>query len=189
LKRLLACICLAALNACQDESAEKPQPVTMTATSVGHFCQMDMLEHPGPKAQIHLVGLPGMPLFFSQVRDAIAYLRMPEQSHDVAAIYVSDMGEAVSWQVPGPDNWIAAETAHYVLGSNRAGGMGAPELVPFAGADAARGFIDRYGGHVVALDEIPDEAVLAPVQKPGAVGRDDDDLSERLRALSKERTN
>ena len=186
MKRLLACICLAALTACQEESAEKPRPVTMTATAVGHFCQMDMLEHPGPKAQVHLVGLPGMPLFFSQVRDAIAYMRMPEQSHDIAAIYVSDMGEAVSWQTPGPDNWIDAESAHYVLESRRTGGMGAPELVPFAGADAARDFIDR---HLIALGDISDEAVLAPVLKPASVGRDDDDLSGRLRALSKERTN
>jgi nitrous oxide reductase accessory protein NosL len=30
----------------------------MTEEAVGHFCQMELLEHPGPKAQAHLDGLP-----------------------------------------------------------------------------------------------------------------------------------
>lgn len=189
MKRSLAFICLLALAACQEETAEKPQAVTMTATALGHFCQMNMLEHPGPKAQVHLDGLPGAPLFFSQVRDAIAYLRMPEQSHEITAIYVSDMGRAPSWQSPGRDNWIAAEGAVYVLGSGREGGMGAPEVVPFADVQAAEAFIDRHGGHAVALEDIPDTAVLSPVQQPQMADTEDDDFAARLRALSQERMN
>ncbi|WP_397544599.1 nitrous oxide reductase accessory protein NosL [Roseovarius salis] len=189
MKRLLCGLCLVALAACRDDTAEIPEAVTMTASAVGHYCQMNMLEHPGPKAQVHLQGLPGAPRFFSQVRDAIAYLRMPEQSHEIAAVYVSDMGAAPSWESPGRDNWIAAGSAVYVLGSGRVGGMGAPEVVPFADAVAADDFISRHGGRRVALADIPDDAVLAPVAQKREETTEDDDFAERLRALSTERTN
>ncbi len=188
MKRLAVILCLAILPACQEDTADIPQAVTMTASAVGHFCQMNMLEHPGPKAQVHLTGLPGTPLFFSQVRDAVAYLRMPEQSHEIAAVYVSDMASAASWEIPGADNWIPASTAHYVVGSSRTGGMGAPELVPFSDAASAVQFAQRHGGQVQELADIPDTAVLAPVTT-SATTPDDDDFADRLRALSQERTN
>ncbi len=190
MKLLFVPICLALLAACQQEAAEKPRAVTMTEVAVGHFCQMNLLEHPGPKAQVHLDGLAGTPLFFSQVRDAVAYLRMPEQSHAIAAIYVSDMGSAPSWDAPGRDNWTSAETAHYVIGSGRAGGMGAAEVVPFADRPAAERFAAAHGGRVVALDDIPAAAVLAP-DAAGAEAEADatDDFKMRLRALSDERIN
>lgn len=151
------------LSGCKEEVAERPMPVVMTAEAVGHYCQMDLLEHPGPKAQVHLSGLPD-PLFFSQVRDAIAYQRMPEQSHAIAAIYVSDMSRAATWEDPGPDNWIAAEEAIFVVGATVKGGMGAPELIPFADSEAAAAFIAVHGGEVLSLSHIPDDMVLAPVE-------------------------
>lgn len=160
---LLAALATLALGGCQEKAAERPLPVAMTAEAVGHYCQMDLLQHPGPKAQVHLAGLPA-PLFFSQVRDAVAYQRMPEQSHTITAIYVSDMGVAPSWEQPGAGNWIAAEVAVYVVGATVAGGMGAPELVPFSRREAAEAFAARNGGEVVALDAVPDEAILAPVE-------------------------
>ncbi|MGR3697836.1 MAG: nitrous oxide reductase accessory protein NosL [Roseovarius sp.] len=162
--RLIALTLVAlALSGCKEDSAERPLPVTMTAEAVGHYCQMDLLEHPGPKAQVHLAGPPD-PLFFSQVRDAIAYQRMPEQNYAITAIYVSDMGAAPSWHAPGADNWIAADTAVYVVGATVAGGMGAPELVPFADRAAAEDFATRNGGEVLSLLSVPDEMVLAPVE-------------------------
>ncbi|MBP9950288.1 MAG: nitrous oxide reductase accessory protein NosL, partial [Cypionkella sp.] len=57
--RPLLILLLLALPACRDETAAIPQPLEMTAQTVGHFCQMNVLEHPGPKGQIHLEGLPG----------------------------------------------------------------------------------------------------------------------------------
>ncbi len=164
MKRVLVLVLAAhALTACKEELAERPMPVVMTAEAVGHYCQMDLLEHPGPKAQVHLGGLPD-PLFFSQVRDAIAYQRMPEQSHAIAAIYVSDMSRAASWEEPGPDNWIAAEEAIFVVGTAVKGGMGAPELIPFADSAAAAAFIAVNGGEILSLSDIPDDMVLAPVE-------------------------
>ena len=178
---------LLALAACrEDETAALPQPVTMTGEAVGHFCQMNLLEHPGPKAQVHLDGLP-WPLFFSQVRDAVAYQRMPEQSHMIRVIYVSDMGAAAArWDDPGPDNWIAADSALYVVGADVVGGMEAPELVPFSDRAAADAFVARHGGQVLGLADIADTEVLAPVEFEGDIGEGDDtDFEQRLRALSR----
>ncbi|KPQ07184.1 MAG: putative lipoprotein involved in nitrous oxide reduction [Rhodobacteraceae bacterium HLUCCA12] len=182
----LLALSVLALAACREDSAETlPDPVTMTAEAVGHFCQMNLLEHPGPKAQVHLDGMP-WPLFFSQVRDAVAYQRMPEQSHLITAIYVSDMAApGADWDDPGADNWITADDAHYVVGADVEGGMGAPELVPFSNRDAAEDFVNQHGGTVLALSDIADDDVLAPVEFDGDIGSgDDSDFDERLRALS-----
>jgi copper chaperone NosL len=171
-----------ALAACQEEAAQNTDPLPLTPETVGHFCQMNLLEHEGPKAQVHLDGLPGLPLFFSQVSDLVVYLRLPEQSATVLAIYVSDMGaDGATWGEPGIVNWIDARTAHYVVGAAVEGGMGAPEVVPFADPAEAQAFAAEKGGVVMALDDIPDEAVAAPLSE-AATG--EDDYARRLKALS-----
>jgi len=154
----------ALLAGCRDDVALRaPEPVVMNEEAVSHFCMMSLDEHPGPKAQIHLEGLPA-PIFFAQVRDGIAYLKQPERSAGIAAVYVSNMSRAPSWDAPGDDNWIAAEKAIFVVGANVTGGMGAPELAPFETEQAARNFAARHGGEVMRLDEIPAEAVLGAVE-------------------------
>ncbi|PWE34441.1 copper resistance protein CopZ [Maritimibacter sp. 55A14] len=162
-RTLLAAAILMLAAACREETAEAPEPAAMTGDALGHFCMMQLTGHAGPKGQIHLEGVPD-PIFFSQVRDALAYLRSAERSAPVLAVYVSDMGAAPSWEAPGPENWIAADAAHFVLGAQVRGGMGAPEIVPFGTAEGAEDFAARKGGRVVRLDEIPSEAVLAPVE-------------------------
>lgn len=184
MKRALLVLLL--LAACKEETQDVT-PVSLTEAAVGHYCQMNILEHPGPKAQAHLEGFPGMPLFFSQVRDAVAYSRLPEQDGVILAVYVNDMGATgATWEEPGIDNWIPAADAHYVVGSSVEGGMGAPELVPFADLAAATAFADQSGGEVMSLSEIPDSAVMAPVSLDGDSGADDndDDFNARLKRLS-----
>ncbi|MGL4281243.1 MAG: nitrous oxide reductase accessory protein NosL [Albidovulum sp.] len=176
------------LTACQEEKQDI-SPVELTETAVGHYCQMELLEHPGPKAQVHLEGAPGKPLFFSQVRDAVAYSRLPEQDGVILAIYVNDMGaDGATWDSPGVTNWIAADQAHYVVGSGVEGGMGAPELVPFSNLDKAAEFAAAKGGTVMALSAVPDEAVIAPVDHGDHSGHgsaaDDTDFNQRLKILS-----
>ena len=180
-----ALLVLLFLAACK-EDAQDLSPVALTEAAVGHYCQMNVLEHPGPKAQVHLEGFPGRPLFFSQVRDAIAYTRLPEQDGVILAIYVNDMGATgVTWEMPGTANWIPAATAHYVVGSGIEGGMGAPELVPFSDLDSAAAFAVRHGGTVMALSAVPDSAVIAPVSLDAEIGAEDDaDFNARLKALS-----
>ncbi|MGV8987150.1 MAG: nitrous oxide reductase accessory protein NosL [Cypionkella sp.] len=177
MKRLLLALCL--LAACK-EDVPLPLPVALTTDSTGYFCQMDMLGHPGPKAQVHLATYPGKPLFFSQVRDAVVFLRMPEQIDTVTATYVNDMGAARSWADPGATNWIAADKAVYVVGSTAKGGMDAPEFVPFGDPAKAQAFAAQNGGQVMALAQIPETALAASPPTDAA----DTDIATRLHALS-----
>lgn len=167
--RLIATVVLAlGLAGCfDDETVVKPRPVALNDEALGHYCQMNILEHAGPKAQVHLVG-SAHPLWFSQVRDAIAFLRMPEETAEVAAVYVNDMARAASWADPGTTNWIDADGAFFVVNSRRAGGMGAPEAVPFARESDAQGFAGQHGGQVVRLGEIGADYVLSPVDVSAA---------------------
>lgn len=177
------------VSACKEEVTQDVTPVALGPDTTGYFCQMTLPEHPGPKGQVHLEGLPGAPLFFSQVRDTIAYQRMPEQTHRILAIYVNDMGApGATWDSPGETNWIAAEDAFFVLGSDMAGGMGAAEIVPFADRAKAEDFATRHGGAVMRLGDIPDSAVAPPDTAtpagPGAPAETDSQFQDRLRALS-----
>lgn len=188
MKRALLLASLLLVAACQEETAQSTAPVSLTSETVGHYCQMNLTEHPGPKGQVHLDGLPGAPLFFSQVRDAVAYARLPEQDHTILAIWVSDMGAAgATWEEPGAANWINAAQAYYVVGSARVGGMGAEELVPFADPARAAAFVAGHGGQIMRLADIPDAAVIAPEgpSTPQADnGETDADFERRLQALS-----
>lgn len=156
---------LALLMGCKDDVASLaiPEPLVLTEEAAGHYCQMVILEHQGPKGQVHLAGFPA-PLWFSQVRDGIAYLKSPEQTAEILVLYVNDMGEAVSWQEPGEDNWIDANTAFFVVDSDAVGGMGAPEIAPFSDRAKAEEFITLHGGEIMLLAEIPAALVLSPVE-------------------------
>ena len=178
---LLSALLALSLAGCEEAAQPAPEPVTMTQDAIGHFCQMNLSEHGGPKGQVHLKGQPH-PLFFSQVRDVLAFNLLPEQEGEITAIYVSDMGAAPSWEAPGADNWIAATEAFYVTGSTQAGGMGAPEMIPFGTEAQAHSFAEAKGGTVSRMDQIPAEAVLAADGPAADAG--DDDYAARLEALA-----
>lgn len=166
MKQLILFVALLSLGACKEElSASVPDPVELSGDALGYFCQMNLAEHEGPKGQIHLSGFPA-PLFFSQVRDVVAFLREPEQVAPIRAVYVSDMSVAANWADPGASNWIDASSAIYVVGSDAIGGMGAPEIVSFGVENDALAFAAQHGGAVMRLEDIPTDAVL------GAVDRD-----------------
>lgn len=179
MKRLLLALCL--LAACKEEAAV-PDPVSLDAEAIGYFCQMNILDHGGPKAQVHLDAFPGKPLFFSQVRDAVAYLRMQEKDGQVQASYVTDMGSSPDWEAPALAGWIAAEKAVYVVGSDRLGGMDQPEFIPFADPAAAQAFAAEHGGSVMPLADIPDTALSNP--EAAATPGDAADFTTRLKSLS-----
>jgi copper chaperone NosL len=167
LTRLLALLLLGTmlalpLAACGNAAADsKPTPVALTDDAIGHFDQMAVVEHAGPKAQIAERGA-AEPVWFSQVSDAIAYLRGKEHSREILALYVSDMAKAPAWGDPGRGNWIDADTAWFVIDSQRKGGMATPEAIPFGSKGAAEGFAATEGGRVVRLGDIPDAYVRVP---------------------------
>jgi copper chaperone NosL len=165
---VIALAALVFLAACQDEvQIAKPAAMVLSPEAAGHYCQMTVLEHTGPKAQIHLTGNP-FPFWFTQVRDAVAFKHSPEEPKNIAAIYVNDMDKAKSWEEPGFDNWIEAEVAWFVVESEQAGGMGAPEAIPFGTEKGAKDFAEANGGQVLRFADIPVEYVLAPVELSSA---------------------
>jgi copper chaperone NosL len=143
----------------EEEQGPPPKPYALTESAIGHYCGMNVLEHPGPKGQIILASIPE-PIWFSSARDAVAFTMLPEEPKEVAAIFVSDMARAESWENPGAENWVEARQAFYVIGSARRGGMGAEETVPFSDEAAARKFASENGGEIVGFADIPRDYVL-----------------------------
>lgn len=173
MKRFALAFALLALAACQKEAAQLPPPHRMTAEAIGHYCGMNLFEHPGPKGQIFAASLIE-PVWFSSVRDTIAFTMLPDEPKDIQAIYVSDMGKAPSWDKPGSDNWVEARKALFVIGSRVKGGMGGDEAVPFSDRAAAENFVGKNGGKIVAFDQVPRDYVLASDGAEGGASSDDD---------------
>jgi len=173
--RLPALALLALLaGACDDRdgAAAPPPPVALTADAIGQYCGMLLVEHPGPKGQILLRGID-RPVWFSTVRDTFAFTMLAEEAKTLRAIYVSDMGRAESWDQPGATNWVDARRAHFVVGADIRGGMGAAEAIPFADRAAADRFAALHGGRVLGFTEITPDWVLgddgAPPPAPAAL--------------------
>lgn len=154
---LLAAMALAGCN--DKKTAEVPPPHELTASAIGNYCGMNVLEHAGPKGQIILASR-GEPVWFSSARDAFAFTMLPEEPKDIRAIYVSDMANAPSWEEPGSTNWVDARKAFFVVGSRVKGGMGADETVPFSNRRAADRFAAENGGRVATFAEVPRDYVL-----------------------------
>lgn len=134
-----------------------PKPQTLTREASGYYCLMTVLYHRGPKGQIILDDKPEA-LWFTSVRDTIAFTLSPEEPRNIAAIYVNDMTDA-NWDNPGEDNWIDANKAWYVTGSKLMGGMGMPEAVPFSSKEQAELYAKEQGGNVYDLASIPKEYI------------------------------
>lgn len=151
LKSLCVALALLIAGCSKEENAAAPPPLAITADSTGYYCGMLLGEHAGPKGQI-LLASGKAPVWFSSVRDTFMFLRLPEEAKDIAAIYVSDMAKAPSWEKPGAENWIAAADALFVVGSDREGGMGGAEAVPFGTREAADAFVKDHGGQIVSFE-------------------------------------
>ena len=147
------------LTACQSEHADQPPPeaVTPDREAMTYYGRMILVDHRGPKAQIHLESRDA-PLWFSQVRDAVAFTLSPEEPNDIAAIHVTDMARADGWDQP--QTWMPAEEAVYVIDSERRGGMGALETVPFSERVAAEAFAAEHGGELMSWDEITEDYIF-----------------------------
>lgn len=160
IRRPLVTILVLLLAACgKDETAAPPPPAPMSSDVVGHYCGMILAEHAGPKGQIHVKGRKEV-YWFSSARDTLAFTMLPEEPKDIAAIYVTAMDKAQSWDKPGAESWVDGRAASYVVGSDARGGMGQSEIVPFSTPQAAREFAAGRGGSVVAFDQVPRDVVL-----------------------------
>lgn len=174
---LLATLALAG-GCSQEQETAAPAPFALTQEAIGRYCGMNVLEHDGPKGQIILSRIPE-PIWFSSARDAVAFTMLPDEPKTIAAIYVSDMAVAPSWERPGAENWIDARTAFYVIGSDRRGGMGATEAVPFSTEAAAWDFAARHGGEIVGFADIPQDYVLGAGENEEATSATGADTGHR----------
>lgn len=160
----LALLGISFLAACgEDARVDAPPPEKISIEAIGHYCGMAVMNHQGPKGQI-LLKNRDKALWFTSVRDTVAYTKLFDEAKDYTAIYVTDMGKAADWDHPenvGP--WVEARNAFYVIGSSKTGGMGAPETVPFAERVAAEAFAQTHGGAVFVFADIPQSAVLGAV--------------------------
>ena len=168
-----ALVLLLLLPACGEEAPQNraATPQEPDREAVGYYCNMIVVDHPGPKGQIFLADT-ATPLWFSSVRDTIAFTLLPEEPKDIASIFVNDMGQG-SWGSPAPGSWIDARSAWYVIGSEQRGGMGAPEVVPFSDRQKAVAFAAEEGGEVLQFDAIPNDYIFQPMAEqtaPGASG-------------------
>lgn len=147
------------LSGCGSETPI-PGPRVLTRDSNGFYCNMIIVDHPGPKAQVFEKD-HDKPYWFPSVRDALAYVMLPGEAQRILAFYVHDMGRAKSWKTPQNDGiWIKAEDAFFVLDSKRRGGMGARETIPFMDRAAAKSFVSKYGGRIASYSSIPQDYVL-----------------------------
>ena len=146
----------------------RPEPAELSADATGYFCMMAIDEHPGPKAQAFVEGHDG-PIWFPSIRDMLTFRLLPGETAEVRAIYVSDTARSDARQSPLPGAWVTAEDAWYVIGSDRPGGMGQPEAVPFARETDALAFAATHGGEVRRLDQI-DAAWVFDEDPPAAGG-------------------
>ena len=157
------------LGACGGEAPPQAAPpaVEVTADATGRYCGMLLSAHEGPKGQVHL-GSKQEPVWFTSVRDTLAFMRLPEEPRDITAVYVNDMGRSAQWEQPDVGAWVDPREAWFVIESDMRGGMGAPEAVPFSQESAARAFQVTHKGKVVRLADIPDTYVLGPVNLEGS---------------------
>jgi copper chaperone NosL len=162
---VVSCLLLLACSKSQDVT--KPAPQVLTRDIVGYFCGMIVEDHSGPKSQILLAG-KAQALWFTSVRDGIAFTLLPEESARRSAFYVTAMDKG-SWDHPEQHAgaWIDASAAWYVIDSSQSGGMGMPEVIPFSAEKAAQEFIQQHGGELVRYSMIPSSYILGHGQRVG----------------------
>ncbi|MCV2370605.1 nitrous oxide reductase accessory protein NosL [Roseateles oligotrophus] len=153
---LFAAATAIALGGCgrQDEA----KPLVALEIDPRTTCDLDgmlLADYPGPKAQIHFVGVAA-PMFFCDTVELFNTLLRPEQVRAIAGVFVQDMGKA-DWEQPR-GHWIDAKTGIYVLGSKRHGSMG-PTIASFAQEAEAQAFAKQWGGRVLRYAEIKPEMV------------------------------
>ncbi|MBL1141214.1 MAG: copper resistance protein CopZ [Proteobacteria bacterium] len=149
------------LVACDSSSPKQSYtPQVVTRDAIGYYCNMIVEDHSGPKGQIILTNKEKA-IWFTSIRDAIAFSMLPDEPKNIASFFVTAMDEA-EWEHPEAqvDNWIKAQSAWFVINSAQRGGMGQMEAIPFKHKQSANSFISKHGGEILSYTEIPENYIL-----------------------------
>lgn len=163
-KMLLLLGVLFLVSACE-QGAERQRilPQVPGDDAIGFFCNMLLSEHEGPKSQILLRGEEA-PVWFTSVRDGIAFTQLPEEAHRISGLFVTAVDSLTEVNLQHPERyenaWIDAQWAIYVIESDKLGGMGTEEAFPFRDHEQASLFAETHGGRLVRFSDIPVEYVL-----------------------------
>lgn len=135
-------------------------PQAVTRDDIGYYCNMIVEDHSGPKGQILLTDTEKA-IWFTSVRDAVAFNLLPEEPKNIGAFFVTAMDEA-EWGHPEKQHssWINAQSAFYVIKSSQQGSMGQMEAIPFKQKQFANDFVQKHGGEIVSYSEIPNNYIL-----------------------------
>ena len=157
INNIASCIALIVLTASLAIAAA-PQPAKPGPRDKCAVCGMFVAKYPDFAAQIHLKN--GTVLHFDGPKDLLSYYLNPGQyrpklaPQDVSAIYVTDYYSLTP---------VDATAASYVIGSDVFGPMG-KELIPFAKAKDAQGFLKDHKGKSILTFRQINQGVLKGVQ-------------------------
>ena len=139
------------LLGCDNSSSKQIlTPQAVTRDDIGYYCNMIVEDHSGPKGQILLTDTENA-IWFTSVRDTVAFTLLPGEPKNIAAFFVTAMDEA-DWNHPEKEinSWIKAQSAWYVIKSKQRGGMGQMEAIPFKRQKSASNFVKKHGGDIVS---------------------------------------
>ncbi|MBY5991357.1 nitrous oxide reductase accessory protein NosL [Ferrimonas balearica] len=139
------------LAGCSEAPAHNVSPIAQIEQQDRcHLCGMVVIQQPGPKGTADLA--TEQRLKFCSTRDLFEFALQPDNRRQVVQLLVHDMGSS-DWFRPDDEQFVDAESAWYVYGSNRKAAMG-PALATFAHQKAAQAFADQYGGRLFQFDDI-----------------------------------
>jgi len=172
----LGAVGVAALAGCSengdtgtDETTDAPAAVTLTEGDTCEVCGMNIVNHPGPSAEIfypdHQPSGHENPARFDSTWEAFQYdFDRAERGWERSVMYVTDYS-AVDYDLftfrgttgisthPQASAFAPASDVTFVANSEVVGAMGR-DLIGFGDEDEATSFRDEYGGRLVSEDEV-----------------------------------
>lgn len=162
------------LAGCGSESADQPNPVTLTTEDQCDVCGMVIPNHPGPSAEIfYAENRPSdhdNPARFDSTWEAFQYnFERLDRGWSVAGFYVTDYssveyslsssdGDTLISTHPEAEAFVDAESVTFVVGSAVKGAMGR-DLIAFSDSGDAESFRDEHGGSLVEFGDVSRETI------------------------------
>lgn len=148
----LTALALLACAAAEDGDAPGSHQAVALAHQEDEVCGMLVREQPAPRGQV--VHRDGSRFFFCSLGDMLVHLGAPSSHGRAEASFVEvlEPGEDPLQVRTGPQPWVSADDAIYVVGIERPGIMGEPVLA-YADRSEAERVAEQHPGARV-LDQI-----------------------------------